>query len=105
MANSRCDLLVQILVVDLLRDPVLESGVPTPRIVPEFDVPHNVAARVLTGRVFGAVDPLILQRGEERLGHRIVITDPGAAGGLPEAMIPERPGELAGCVITAMPLS
>jgi hypothetical protein len=29
---------------------------------------------VLAGRIPGAVDALVLQRGEERLGHRIVVT-------------------------------
>src|SRR5207253_7927825 len=82
VANSRCGLLFQILVVDLLRRPVLNSGVPTPRIVPEFDVPHNVAARMLAGRILGTVDTLVLQRGEERLRHGIVVTYPGAADGL-----------------------
>ena len=61
VVNSRCGLLFQVLVVDLLRGPVLKSGVPTFRIVPEFDVPHNVPARVLTGRILGAVNALVLQ--------------------------------------------
>ena len=74
MANSRCELLFQILVVDLLRSPVLKSGVPTPLIVPEFDVPHNVAARMLTGRILGAVDALVFKRGEERLRHGISVS-------------------------------
>src|SRR5450759_5474545 len=73
MANSRCGLLFQILIVDLLRGPVLKSGVPTPRIVPEFDVPHNVLARVLPGWILGTVNALILQRGEKRFGHGIVV--------------------------------
>jgi hypothetical protein len=30
VANSRCGLLFQVLVVDLLRGPVLKSGVPAP---------------------------------------------------------------------------
>jgi hypothetical protein len=99
VANSRCGPLFQILIVDLPRGPVLKSGVPTLRIVPEFDVPHNVMARVLAGRILGAVNPLVLQRREERLGHRIVIADPGAAGGLPEAVFLQRRRELAGRVI------
>src|ERR1017187_7295047 len=87
--------------MDLLRGPVLKSGVPTSRIVPEFDVPHNVAARVLAGRIPGAVDALVLQRGEERLGHRIVVTDPGAADGLPENTLLQRLSELPGRVVAA----
>ena len=105
MANSRCGLPFQVLVVDLLWGPVLKSGVPTFRIVPEFDVPHNVAARVLTSRILGAVNALVLQRGEERLGHPIIVADPGTAGGLPEAMYLQRLSELTGRIITAMSLS
>ena len=101
MANSRCGLLFQVLVADLLRGAVLKSGVPAPRIVPEFDVPHNVTARVLTGRILGAIDTLVLQRREERLGHRIIVADPGAADGLPEAVLLQRLSELAGRVVAA----
>src|ERR1017187_1343181 len=70
-------------------------------MVPEFDVPHNVSARVLAGRILGAVDTLVLQHGEERLGHRIVVTDPGAADGLPENMLLQRLSELPGRVVAA----
>ena len=59
MVNSRCGLLFQILVVDLPQDPVLKSGMPTLRIVPEFDVPHHVAACMLTGRIVSAMNPLV----------------------------------------------
>ena len=101
MANSRCGLLFQVFVVDLLRGPVLKSGVPTSRIVPEFDVPHNVTARVFTSRILGAVNTLVLKRGEERLGHRIIVADPGAADGLPEVIFLQRLSELPGRVIAA----
>jgi hypothetical protein len=74
---------------------------PTFRIVPEFDVPHNVTARVLTGRILGAVNALVLQCREERLGHRIVVTDPGTADRVPEAVFLQRRRELAGSVIAA----
>jgi len=101
VVNSRCGLPFQVFLVDLPRGPVLKPGVPALGIVPEFDVPHNVAARVLTGRILGAVNALVLQCREERLGHRIVIADPGAAGGVPEAVFLQRRGELAGRVIAA----
>ena len=94
MVNSRCGLLFQVLVVDLLRGPVLKSGVPTFRIVPEFYVPHHVAARVLAGRVLGAVDTLVLKRGEERLRHSIVVPYTGAADRLEQVMFLQRPGKL-----------
>jgi hypothetical protein len=87
--------------VDLLRGPVLKSGVPTPGIVPEFDVPHNVTASVFTSGILGAIDAFVLQRREERLGHRIIVTYPGAADGLPEVMYLQRLGELAGRVVAA----
>jgi hypothetical protein len=35
---------------------------------------RDVAAGVLTTGIFGAVHPLILQGGEERFGHRIIVT-------------------------------
>ena len=84
MVNSRCGLPFQVFIVDLLRGPVLKPGVPTFGIVPEFDVPHNVPARVLPGRILGPVDALVLQRGEERLRHSIVVADAGAADRLAE---------------------
>src|SRR6478752_9391889 len=56
---------------------------------------------MLAGRVLGAVDTLVLKRGEERLRHRIVVTYPGAADGLPEVMYLQRPGELTGRVVAA----
>ena len=101
MVNSRCGLLFQILVVDLLRGPVLKSGVPTLRIVPEFDVPHNVAAGMFASRILGAVDALVLKRSKERLGHRIIVAYTGMADGLPEVMYLQRPGELTGRVAAA----
>ncbi len=70
MVNLRCELFFHVLVVDLLRGPVLESGVPALRIVPEFDVPHNVTARMFAGRRLGAVDALVLQGGVERFRYR-----------------------------------
>ena len=66
------------LLVDLLRSPVLKPGVPTLRIVPEFDILHNVTARVLPGRILGPVDTLVLQRSKERFGHCIIVTYPCA---------------------------
>src|SRR5271168_215552 len=56
---------------------------------------------MLTGRILGAVDTLVLKCGEERLRHSIIVTYPGAADGLPEVMHLQRPGELTGRVIAA----
>jgi len=101
MVNSRCGLPFQVFIANLLRGPVLKPGVPTLGIVPEFDVPHHVPARVLLGRVLGPVDALVLQRGEERLRHSIVVTDAGAADGLADIMPFQRRRELARRVIAA----
>ena len=62
-----CCLPVQVLVVDLLRGLVAECRVQTLDIVAELDVPGNVFAGVLAGRVDGTVHPLNLHRGVERL--------------------------------------
>ena len=101
MVNSRCGLPFHEFVVGLLRAPVLESGVPAFRIIPEFDVPNNVTVRMFASRILGTVNPLVLQCSEEGLGHRIVVADPGAADGLAEAMLLQGRRELAGCVIAA----
>jgi len=101
VVNSRCGLPFQVFLVDLSWGPVLKSGVPALRIVPEFDVPHNVPARVLAGRILGPVDAFVLQCGEERFGHRVIVAYSGAADGMPEVMFLQRPGELLGCVVAA----
>ena len=64
---------------------VLKSGADALNCT-RIHVPHNVPARMFTGRILGAVDAFVLKRGEERLGHRIIVADPGAADGLPEIM-------------------
>src|SRR5580692_10092211 len=59
---------------------------------------------VITGvlhKPLGTVNPLVLQSSEERLGHCIVVTDPGTAGGLPESVSLQRRRELAGGVVTS----
>ena len=45
----------------------------TPRIVSEFDVPGNVTTCVLAGRIFGTMNPLVLERSKERLRQRIIV--------------------------------
>ena len=44
-------------------------------IVAELDVSGNVAVRTVAGRIDGAVDPLVLQRREERFGERVVVAN------------------------------
>ena len=56
---------------------------------------------MLTGRILGPVDPLVLQSSEERFSHRIIVTDPRAADGMPEIMFTQRRGELLGRVVAA----
>ncbi len=63
MVNLRCELLFQVLVVDLFRGPVLKPGVPTPGIAPEFDVPHNVAASVLTANAASTSGRMVREAG------------------------------------------
>ena len=59
---------------------VAQAGVQPRRVVPAVDVPGDVADRVRTGRVDGAVDTLVLEGREEGLGHRVIVTDPGPPG-------------------------
>ena len=54
---------------------------------------------MLASRILGPVDALVLQRGEERLGHRIIVAYPGTADGLPEIKLFQRLRELLGRVV------
>src|SRR5437667_9813052 len=56
---------------------------------------------MLTGRVLGSVDSFVLPGSEERFSHRIIVTDPRAANGMPEIMLAQRRGELLGRVVAA----
>ena len=56
---------------------------------------------MLSGQVLGAVDPLVLQGGKERLCHCIVIADTSPADRLAQVVFLQRPGELTRSVITA----
>jgi hypothetical protein len=47
------------------------------------------------------VDQLILERGVERLGHRVVVADPGAPDGMPDIVPLQRLRELPGRVVAA----
>ena len=51
-------------------------------IVVEFDVPGNVSVCMIPRRILGAVNTLVLECGEERLGQRIVETDSRATSRL-----------------------
>ena len=55
----------------------------------------NVAASVLTSRILGTVSSLIFRYSEERLGHRIIVANPGAADSMTEIMPLKRRRELA----------
>src|SRR5690242_21832703 len=55
---------------------------------------------MLAGRILGAVDALVLQGGEERLGHRVIIADSGTPDGMPDAVFLQRFRELLGRLVT-----
>src|ERR1700685_1254763 len=69
-------------------------------IVVQFDVPRNVTLRVSTCRVLSPVDALVLERGEERFGHGVVVADAGPADRLTEVMLAQRISELLRGIIT-----
>jgi hypothetical protein len=73
-ANSRCELPILVLVADLLRGPIIESRVATSRIVPQFDVSHDVSTGVFAGRVLRAVDSFVLEHGEEGFSHCVGVS-------------------------------
>jgi hypothetical protein len=53
---SRCELMIQVFVVDLFRGPVAECRVESLGIVAELDVTCHVCAGVFPGWVGGAID-------------------------------------------------
>ena len=73
-----CGLLLRLVgVVYFVGWAVADRRVEPSRIVSGFDVPGNVVHRGAPGRVGGAVDEFVLQAGEERFGHRVVLANPG----------------------------
>jgi hypothetical protein len=56
---------------------------------------------MISGRIVGSVDQLVLQCCVEALGQRVVIAYSGAPYGLPEIKFPQRFREFVRCVITA----
>ena len=70
----RCHEGLLVFLTDLSGGLVGEPRMPTLRIVPELDPTRNVSIRAFPGRILRAVDEFILQRREERFGHRIVVT-------------------------------
>lgn len=51
-------------------------------IASEFDVPRNITHGVPPSRILRTMHPLVLQRGEEGLGHGVVIADSGSTNRL-----------------------
>jgi len=96
---------VQILDADLVWGPIVESRVKTLPIVEDLDVARNVPLGVPPCRVGGAMDTLVLQRPEKRLGQSIVVTNTGPAKRLPQIEPGEFLGELDACVLRTMPLT
>jgi hypothetical protein len=90
------ELSVQVLVTDLTWGLVAESRMETLGIVSQLDVARNIVHGVLPGRIRGTVDSLGFQGREERLGHGIVVTNSGAANGLPYVQTTQCCGELGG---------
>ncbi len=78
---------------------ITQAGVESFRVVPGVDVPGDVADRVRTGRVDGAVDTLVLQGREEGLGHRVIVTDPGPPGRMAQAEVDQSGVKLRGGVV------
>ena len=59
---------------------VPEAGVKPSGIIEPLNVFDNSPTGMVSGGEHGAVDQFILQRAEERFGHRVVPTHAGAPG-------------------------
>ena len=84
---------IQPCVVNFLRCAISESGVDSPGIIAELDVLGDIGPGTPSCRVDGAMDPLVLQRGKERFGHRIIIAYAGSTDRLPHPVFREGRGE------------
>src|SRR5215218_2692994 len=102
MARSGClssDLLAGgglVLVGGLVAQGAVESGAVVPG-----DVVHGGAAGPSSGRPGLQVQALALQRGEERLGQRVVPALPGPTGRQPHREIAGKQGVVAAGVLAA----
>jgi hypothetical protein len=70
-------------------------------ITEALNIPDNLATCFRAGGEHVAVQPLVLQRTEERFGHGVVPTDAGPSNGLSHAVPGQSPGELIRGVVAA----
>ena len=82
-----------------MRRPVPVRRVKTSPIVEQLDVPRNVAHRSLAGRIYGAVDTLVLESREERFRGGVVETDTRPAERLPKVQLTQDVAVGVGCTV------
>ena len=68
----RCQGWLLVRVVDFVWPAVIERGVTPPAVVEPLDVGDDITPGLRLRRVNGPVDAFVLQRREERFGHRVI---------------------------------
>jgi hypothetical protein len=68
-------------------------------VVEPFDELHDLTPGLVPGRERPVVNQFGFQFPEERLGHRVIKTDPGTAARLDDPVPGERGGELSGRIL------
>jgi hypothetical protein len=78
---SGCYLVGEIVVVGFLWGAVAEGRVEPFGIVAEFDVAYHILSCLVSGGIYGAIDPFNFQSGIKRFRERVIVTDTGSADG------------------------
>src|SRR5882724_1325814 len=97
----RCLVPIKPLGLYLVGGAVVNSRMEPDLVVSQFDVADDVFPRMLTRRVLGTVDSLVLQGTVKRLSPGVIITYPGAADGALHTQLVGHGGEFRRKVLAA----
>jgi hypothetical protein len=98
---SGCYLVGEIVVVGFLWGTVAEGRVEPFGIVAEFDVACHILSRMVSGGIYGAIDPLNFQSSIKRFCERVIVTDAGSADGASNTVAVAIAGKFFGHVLGA----
>jgi hypothetical protein len=70
-------------------------------IVAEFDVACHILSRMVSGGIYGAIDPLNFQSSIKRFCERVIVTDAGSADGASNTVAVAIAGKFFGHVLGA----
>ena len=70
-------------------------------IVAEFDVAYHILSRMVSGGIYGAIDPFNFRSGIKRFRERVIVTDTGSADGASNTVAGSTAGKFFGHVLSA----